>query len=251
MQGIIDTMARLYAAGNSETWQLLKGNRLRNLSGEYAGDYRVQEGTAGDEKSLAVSTIIAHKDNQLTMAAVELGIVVIAKLEDGIGDLSFHDTRNDIHGKGTIATDSIDYVLGINWSSADGSISGSWSVQNQSTLWHIDLTGEYVAEVTNAHVSVFRKKTFNFTLTDHTTPTRSGSPNEVRGISEDENIRLSGSKTGVNRIEFEFVSDAHNMQGNGWFETSDVHAEFIKGAWEIPGLGFSQSSGDWVLRKIQ
>jgi len=251
VKGIIDTMARLYAAGNSETWQLFKGNGSMNLSGEYAGKYEAKEKSGGDEKSLTVSTIVAHKDNQLTMAAVELGIVVIADLGDGDRDLSLHDTVNDVHGTGTITMDSINSGIGIEWSNADGSITGNWSVQNQNTLWHIDVNGEYLAEVTNTHVSVFRKKSFRFTLTDLTTPARSGFPDEILGTSEDENIKLLGSKVQVNRIKFEFVSNAYNMQGNGWFEISDVDGELIIGSWEIPGLGHSQSSGDWILRKIQ
>jgi serine/threonine protein kinase len=251
VQGIIDTMARLYAGGNSETWQLFKGNQLKNLSGEYAGNYTDKDKASENEKSPAISTMVAHKDKQLTMAAVDLGMVVIANIEDGKGDLTFHDTKNDVHGTGTITTDSIDSVIVIEWSNTDDSIAGSWRAQNQNTLWHIDLNGEYIAEVANAHVSVFRKKSFNFTLTDLTTPSRAGNPNEIVGISEDESIKISGSKVEVNRIEYEFKSDAYNIQGKGWFEISGVHGEQLKGAWEIPGFRYDQSSGDWILRKIQ
>jgi serine/threonine protein kinase len=251
VQGIIDTMARLYSSGNSETWQLFTGNQSKNLSGEYVGNYKAKDILREDERLLTVSTMVAHKDNQLTIAALDLGIVVIASIEYGRGDLSFHDTKNDVHGTGTIATDSNDVLTGFEWSNADGSKTGSWQLQNQNTLWHIDLNGEYIAEITNAHGSVFRNKTFNFTLTDRTTPARAGYSNEIAGTSEDESIKLSGSKVGANRIKFEFVSGPHNIGGVGWFEISDVHGELIEGGWEIPGLVHNQSSGDWKLRKVQ
>ena len=251
VQGIIDTMAQLYAGGNSEIWQLFTGDQTSNLSGEYLGNYTAQDKTGEQERSLAASTMVAHKDSQLTMAVVDLGIVVIANVSDGKGDLAFHDTKNDVHGTGTITADSINFALGIEWTNTDGSINGSWHIQNQNSLWHIDLNGEYIAEVTNAHVSAFRKKTFNFTLTDLTTPALAGNSNEIEGTSEDENIKLSGQKVGVNRIEFDFISRAYNIQGNGWFEVSDVHGELIKGAWEIPGFAFTQSSGDWILRRVE
>ena len=250
VQGIIDTMARLYAGGNSEIWQLFTGNQTNNLSGEYVGNYMEQDKTGGQERSLAASTMVAHKDSQLTMAVVDLGIVVIANIYDGKGDLSFHDTKNDVHGTGTITEDPINFTLGIEWTDTDESITGNWQIQDQNSLWHIDLNGEYIAEVTNAHVSAFRKKTFSFTLTDLTTPALAGNSNEIKGNSEDDNIRLSGQKVGVNRIKFDFISRAYNIQGNGWFEVSDVHGELIKGAWEIPGFAFTQSSGDWILRKV-
>ena len=249
LQGILDTMTRLYAGGNSETWQLLKGDRLKDMGGEYVGHYQTRDETGKEDKSPAVSTMVAHKGNQLTLAAMDLGIVVIANIENGTGDLSFYDTKNDIYGTGTLITDSSDFVMGIEWSSADGSVTGGWQAQNQHTLWHIDLNGEYIAEVTNIHVSVFRKKTFNFTLTDLTTPAHAGNPNEISGISKDGNIRLSGRKVGVNRIRFEFISDAFNIQGNGQFEVSGALGDLLTGTWEIPNFDYEQSSGQWTLRR--
>lgn len=248
--GIVDTMARLYADGNSETWQLFKGDRLQNLSGEYDGKYQIWDKTGKEDKSLAVTTMVAHKGNQLTMAAMDLGIVVIANIESGKGDLSFYDTKNDIYGTGTLIADSSDFAMDIEWSSADGSFTGSWRAQNQHTLWHIDLNGEYIAEVANTHVSVFREKMFNFTLTDLSTPTHAGKPDEISGISEDGNIKLSGRKMGVNRIKFEFISDNFNTQGNGQFEISGPHGNLLTGTWEIPGFDYQHSSGDWILRKV-
>ena len=177
--------------------------------------------------------------------------MVIANYVDGKGDLFFHDTKNDVHGTGTIIADSFNYGLAIEWSNADSSITGNWQVQDQKSLWYIDLSGEYIAELTNTHVSAFRTKTFNFTLTDQTTPAVSGQSNDIVGTSEDENIRLSGQKVAVNRIKFEFVTNPNQILGNGWFEVSDVHGDLLEGTWEIPGFGFAESSGDWVLRKVQ
>ena len=79
----------------------------------------------------------------------------------------------------------------------------------------------------------------------------SGQSNDIVGTSEDENIRLSGQKVAVNRIKFEFVTNPNQILGNGWFEVSDVHGDLLEGTWEIPGFGFAESSGDWVLRKVQ
>ena len=254
VQGIIATMAQLYTNGNSEVWQLLMGNRINNLSGEYDGTYTTQDQTEGQEISIAAATIVAHKDSQLTMAAVDLGIVVIANIVDGKGDLSFHDTKNDIHGTGTITADSSNFALGIEWSNAEGSITGSWQVQNQKSLWYIDLNGEYIAELTNTHVSAFRTNTFKFTLTDLTTPALAGKSNDIVGTSEDEYIKLLGQKVAVNRIKFEFVTNPKNpnqIVGNGWLEVSDVHGDLLEGTWKIPGFGFAESSGDWILRKVQ
>ncbi len=251
LQGIIATMAQLYADGNSEVWQLLMGNSNKNLGGEYNGTHTIQVQADGQEISITASTIVAHKDGQLTMVAVDEGIVMIANIVDGKGDLSFHDTKNDIHGTGTIVVDSFDFALGIEWSNAEGSITGSWQLQNQKSLWHIDLNGEYIARLTNTDVRVFRRKTFNFTLTDLTTPASAGNSNDIVGISEDGNIKLTGQKIAVNRIKFEFITNPNQIEGNGWFEVSDVHGDLLEGAWEVQGFSFAGSSGDWVLQKVQ
>ncbi len=251
VQGIIATMAQLYADGNSEVWQLLTGNRINNLSGEYDGTYTIRDQGDEPEISLAASTIVAHKDGQLTMAAVDQGIVVIANILDGKGDLSFHDTKNDIHGSGTIIADSFNFGLGVELSNAEGLIIGSWQLQNQKSLWHIDLNGEYVARLTNTDVRLFRRKTFNFTLTDRTTPASAGNPGDIVGISEDGSIMLSGQKVAVNRIKFEFVTKPNEIPGNGWFKIADVHGDLLEGTWEAPGFGVAGLSGDWVLRKVQ
>ncbi len=248
LDGIADTMGQLYARGNTENWQLFDGDGSDNLSGRYSGSYSTMETAGAASSSRSVPTLIAHRGSKITLAAIGAGIVVLADVDGGRGIVSYHDRERKINATGTIDTRPSDGIMRIEWQSDDRS-SGEWRALDRSTLWHIDASGSYTARISNAHSSIFRKKTFAMTLTDHSRADNIGSPNEIVGISDDEYIELRGRKVGTNRIEFEFASKFSNYQGTGWFDIVDNRAGMLQGSWEVPGHPSDMSSGSWTLER--
>jgi serine/threonine protein kinase len=251
IKGILDTMAKLYEQGNSKDWKIFKGSRNGNFNGRYVGALKWDS-----EDNQAVprwgTYLVMHKGNQLTLATPQNagGLapttqVIVVTLSNNGGTFDLHDLDRNRSTTGIFDERLKPDSFVFNWRDKDGT-TGSWHGTNHETAWLIDVTGKYMAKITNGNRRIFPGNEFIVNLFDGSGFHDAYPTFNIQGSSEDGLIELTGKKSSVRQISFEFLSKIRGTDGSGKWLINDKSS--IEGTWKTsPG----SDNGTWTMTKIE